>query len=126
MKRGANIDKERARTAGLERTREQRVEALRKATAARCARSDVKKAIKSGDVTIAEAMEDPVMARCRVRELLEAVPNVGKTRSAAALESMGIPEFRRVRGLGAKKRAAIAAWVDGGCRLSVSREKEVA
>ena len=48
----------------------------------------------------------------RVSALLAALPGYGKVRAAALLDELGIASTRRVRGLGARQRAALLARVE--------------
>jgi hypothetical protein len=92
-------------------TAEQRANALRNAALARRQRAEVKDRLKRGTVTlpevITEARDNAVLAKMKVRALLEAMPGVGKVRAAQIMERIGIAESRRVRGLGPNQRAAL-------------------
>ena len=91
-------------------TPEQRAEALRKAADARNARTKALNEVRSGNVTLAEVLADDEspLQRAFVRQLLLALPGVGKVSAAKAMDGIGIDERRRVRGLGERQRGELA------------------
>lgn len=97
-------------------TDEERARAREKATAARTARAEVKKALRDGTMTVAEVIqrggEDEAISRLKVTDLLEATPGIGKVRSATIMDQIGIAQTRRVRGLGQHQRAALIEYLD--------------
>jgi hypothetical protein len=92
-------------------TPEQRQAALDKAAASRRERAEVKNRLKHSGATladvVAESQTNEVIAKMRVRELLQSMPGIGKVRSQQVMEKLKISETRRVRGLGAKQVAAL-------------------
>lgn len=74
------------------------------ATAARRARADLKEQVRTGKMTLGQALEhaadDEVLSRVKVVDLLRALPRVGITRSQEIMESLQIAPNRRIRGLG--------------------------
>ena len=90
---------------------EQRTEALAKSLAARQARAELKTHLKRGLVslpdTLKEAAPDGPYAGMKVVSLLESMPGVGKVRAKQIMDRLGIPEQRRVRGLGVNQRQAL-------------------
>ena len=90
-------------------TDEQRAENLMRAQAARKERGDYKKALKAGKHTIEEALDAPIMQKCRVFDLLKSMPGVGKAVADAIMGEIGIDPKRRVKGLGAQQRKALIA-----------------
>jgi hypothetical protein len=90
---------------------EDRAEALAKAARARKERAEVKSRLKRGATTLSEVIKegttDDVIGKMKVSALLESLPGVGKVRAKQIMERLGIAESRRVRGLGAKQRAAL-------------------
>jgi len=74
------------------------------ATEARRARAQLKDQVKSGALTLPQALdratEDEVRAGGEVGDLLRALPRVGVTRSQEIMESLEIAPNRRIRGLG--------------------------
>jgi hypothetical protein len=87
----------------------QRAAALAKAAEVRHARAAVKAGIKAGkvDVTAVLADENGPLWLAHVRQVLEAVPGVGKVRAAELMSNAGIDSRRRVRGLGPVQRAKL-------------------
>jgi S13-like protein len=98
-------------------TSQQRADALAKAAVARQRRAEIKARLKhSGEslgVVLDMGEKDDVVGKMRVSALLESLPGVGKVRAAQIMERLGIASTRRVRGLGAKQRAALVAEFDG-------------
>lgn len=94
-------------------TRQQRSAALAKAAEARVRRAQVKAALKRGSLSLPEffdaAAQDDALGRMRAMDLLQALPRVGATTAKALMEEVGISPARRVRGLGARQRAALIA-----------------
>lgn len=92
-------------------TPEQRAAALAKARLANDERKRVKAGLKARATTLADvldaAAENEPVARMKVSQLLEALPGVGKARAKQAMERIGIPAGRRVRGLGGNQVAAL-------------------
>lgn len=90
---------------------QERQAALDKAAASRKRRAEVKRELKEGTLTISRiyeiAQHDAAVAKMRVLELIEAIPGVGKVRSAAALEKLGISKSRRIQGLGRHQLKAL-------------------
>ena len=97
-------------------TDEERARAREKATAARSARAGIKKGLRDGTLTVAQVLQqgetDEAVSRLKVTELLEATPGIGKVRSAAIMEQIGIAPTRRVRGLGQHQRRALVEYLD--------------
>ena len=85
-------------------TDEERAAARDKATAARAARAEVKAKLRAAD--------DEALSRMKVSDLLESAPGIGKVRSAAIMEDIGIARTRRVRGLGVHQRKALIEQLD--------------
>lgn len=99
-------------------TSEQRAEALAKAAAARQRRAEIKARLKHSGESLGAVLDlgekDDVVGKMRVTALLESLPGVGKVRAAQIMERLGIAPTRRVRGLGAKQRAALESEFGGG------------
>ena len=87
-------------------TDEQRKEALEKAAKARHERAELRDKIKSGEVSLQEALdsEDPIASRMKVSTLIESLPGYGKAKAAKIMDELGISPSRRVKGLGARQR----------------------
>lgn len=88
-----------------------RREALEKAKRARQVRAQLKHMLKAGEVQLHEvldrAADAPALAKMRVVDVLEALPNVGKVTAAKLMDEVGIAPTRRVRGLGRRQRQAL-------------------
>lgn len=97
-------------------TDDERALAREKATAARTARAQIKKGLRDGSLSVAEVLrrseDDEAVSRLKVTELLESTPGIGKVRSAAIMEQIGIAPTRRVRGLGQHQRRALVDYLD--------------
>ena len=92
-------------------TPEQRAGALAKAGQVRKERAALKGRLKRGEVTLAEVLRDgltsDVIGRMRVSAVIQALPGMGKVKTAHLMDRFGIPDNRRLRGLSAKQRAAL-------------------
>lgn len=92
-------------------TKEQREEALAKATESRRRRAEIKALLKTRQMTLAEffalADEDEALAKMRAKSLIESLPRVGVHRAGLIMEDVGISPTRRVRGLGRVQREAL-------------------
>jgi len=82
--------------------------ALAKAAEARRVRAELKQLLKMGSVSFPELLEkadaDEIIGKTKVLAVLESMPGVGKVKARRTMESIGIAENRRLRGLGAKQR----------------------
>ena len=98
-------------------TPEQRQANLEKAAASRRERAEVKNRLKHSGASIVDVLrqgqENEVIGKMRVVDLLQAMPGLGKVRARQVMERLGIAESRRVRGLGTKQVAALAAEFAG-------------
>ena len=92
---------------------EQRRKALEKAAEARRIRAELKQMLKAGEVTLEEllvrAKEAEPVAKMKVSEVIESMPNYGKVKARRLMERLAISQSRRLRGLGANQRAALLA-----------------
>ena len=99
-------------------TPEQRSAALAKAGEARRARAELKTKLKSSGTSLQEVLAsaetDEVIGKMKVAAVLEALPGVGKVRAQRIMDKLGISPARRIRGLGAKQRAALAREFTAG------------
>ena len=90
---------------------EARRAALEKAKRARRVRAELKHMLKAGEVELHEVLERaddaPALAKMRVVEVLESLPNIGKVTAAKLMEELRISPTRRVQGLGSRQRAAL-------------------
>ncbi len=86
---------------------EQRRQALAKAVRTRQERAKLKGRLKDGSMTLNQVLSDssnPVIAKMRVKSLLEALPGVGKVSAKKIMNDIGISETRRIQGLGTRQR----------------------
>ncbi len=94
-------------------TDEQRRQALEKAGEARRVRAEVKELLKTGSMRLAElfarAETDDLLAGLKVESLIAAMPGTGKIKAKRLMESLGIAENRRIRGLGDRQKEALLA-----------------
>lgn len=92
-------------------TDEQRRAALAKAAEARRVRAEVKELLKTGSMRISELFEradsDDLIAGLKVESLIAAMPGTGKIKAKRLMETLGIAENRRIRGLGDRQREAL-------------------
>ncbi|WP_322762309.1 integration host factor, actinobacterial type [Frankia sp. Cr2] len=92
-------------------TPEQRAAALEKAGLARKQRAELKERLKKAEVSLASVLEradtDEVIGKMKVAAVLESLPGVGRVRATKIMERLAISDSRRLRGLGAKQRAAL-------------------
>jgi hypothetical protein len=90
-------------------TPQQRADALLKAAQSRRERSDALAKVTEGATPLADALtdKDSPLQRAFVRQVLRALKGVGPARAAEAMTAIGIPDKRRVSGLGARQIAAL-------------------
>lgn len=90
---------------------EQRAAALEKAARARRERAAIKDKLKRNGASLAEVLTaaetDDVVGKMRVVEVVSSMPGIGKVRAAQIMDRLEIAQSRRLRGLGAKQRAAL-------------------
>ena len=95
-------------------TPEQRADALAKAAVARRERAAVKNRLKHAQGSLADVLaegkESDIVGKMKVSALLESMPGVGRVRARQIMETVGISESRRVRGLGANQSAALLEY----------------
>ena len=87
------------------RSTKQRMEALRQANEIRFA--ELKKDLKAGNVKIEQLLSQPpdYVESAKVSDLLMAVPNVGRVKTARLLKKSRISQSRTVGGLSERQRA---------------------
>jgi hypothetical protein len=92
-------------------TAEQRKAALEKAARARRVRAEVKELLKTGSLTLPQLFEradrDELVAGLKVESLIAAMPGTGKIKAKRMMETLGIAENRRIRGLGDRQKEAL-------------------
>ena len=88
-----------------------------RALAARRERASIKRELREGSLTPAEVlarrMDDPVVSRMKVTDLLESLPGIGPARAAQVLDRCHISPTRRLRGLGDHQAAALVECIGG-------------
>lgn len=94
-------------------TEEQRREALALAVESRRRMARVKAAVKRGRIPLRVALGMEAAQPIRALDMIASVPGCGRKGAAAVAERLGISPRRRVRGLGARQRAALAEWAEG-------------
>ena len=94
-------------------TTEQLKAARAAATEARRSRAALKARVRSGELTLAQALDvankDEVLAHVKVIDLLKALPRVGDKRATLVMERYDIAANRRIRGLGRHQLAGLKA-----------------
>lgn len=92
---------------------EQRQQARSAATEARRRRAEVKRQLRTGDLSISEVLEiaesDQVIAHAKVVDVLKSLPRVGEIRASEAMDRFDIAPNRRLRGLGKHQITALIA-----------------
>lgn len=87
---------------------EQRRAALEKASEARRIRAELKQMLKTGEVSLPEVLrrahDHDALAKMKVVELLESLPNTGKVTARRVMDELDINHSRRLKGLGSKQR----------------------
>ena len=94
-------------------TDEARIAALEKAAEARQVRAELKRLLKVGSISfpdlLVKADSDETVAKTKVLAVLESLPGVGKVKARRTMDSIGIAQNRRLRGLGEKQRRELLA-----------------
>ena len=91
-------------------TEEQRKAALEKAAETRRARSEVREQLKAGKMTAKQALDrrsDPIYGKIKVTQFIQSFPGFGKAKAEKIMAEIGIPENRRLAGLGENQVAAL-------------------
>lgn len=87
---------------------------------ARQRRATIKRDLHDGSLSVAtllaQRQDDPVIARMKVSDLLEALPRIGPVRAADLMERCAIAPSRRLRGLGEHQVASLILEIDGPAR----------
>ena len=92
-------------------TQEQRVQASRLAVANRRRRAEVKRLVKTGQMSLEEifalAENEECVAQMRAYDLISALPAIGEVKAERIMAKAAIAKTRRIRGLGPKQRAEL-------------------
>lgn len=91
-------------------TDEQRRVAVEHAVIARRERANLKHELKSHQLSIGDALDDPRAQRLRVCQLLKSLPGIGEKRAGEIMCRLDIAPNRRVHGLGPHQRERLAAF----------------
>jgi len=93
------------------RSRVQREDALRRATAVRRQRAQLKRDLKAGRCAIEEVLRDPpaFMQTAKVADLLLALPKYGPVKVNKLLSRCQIAPAKTIGGLSARQRNELAA-----------------
>lgn len=86
---------------------DERNNALAKAQEMRSKRMELRKKLKTKEVKLEDIindLENEVVARMRVKYLLESLPQIGRITAKKIMEEIGIDEARRVQGLGNRQK----------------------
>ena len=88
------------------RSIDQRMEALRRANDIRVKRAQLKKALKSGEVSIEQILREPpdFVSTAKVFDMLMAVPKFGRVKAARLLNTCRISQSKTVGGLSDRQR----------------------
>jgi guanylate kinase len=95
---------------------DERNAALEKAKHSRQVRSGIKNKVKSGELSLSDvfnqSLNDSIVAKMRVADLLAAISGVGKIRASSIMERLSISPTRRLQGLGKHQVAALISEFD--------------
>lgn len=98
-------------------TTEQRRENLKKAAAARSRCAAILHSVADGSYSVPDVLAmadgDETVSRMRVFTLIKAVPGYGFAKTQQTMKRLHIAESRRIKGLGAKQRAALVELFGG-------------
>lgn len=94
-------------------TPEQRIAALAKAAEARAARAEIKRQLKLGSMTVADALvsSDVNVGKLKVIAMLESLPGLGKVKARKIMEEVGIADNRKIQGLGTQQKKALLEYL---------------
>lgn len=94
-------------------TPEQRAAALAKAAEARAARAEIKRQLKLGSMTVADALvsSDVNVGKLKVIAMLESLPGLGKVKARKIMEEVGIADNRKIQGLGTQQKKALLEYL---------------
>src|SRR5665213_1249240 len=103
------------------RSLDQRMEALKRAHDIRIKRAQLKKDLKSGDVSIEQILREPpeFVSTAKVFDMLMAVPKFGRVKAARLLNQCRISQSKTVGGLSDRQRQALIGLFNRSTRRSV-------
>jgi S13-like H2TH domain len=96
------------------RSRDQRMEALKRANDIRVRRAKLKKDLKDGHVRVQTILGDPpdYVETAKVFDMLMAVPKFGRVKAARFLNQCRISQSKTVGGLSDRQRAELVGLFD--------------
>jgi S13-like H2TH domain len=96
------------------RSRDQRMEALKRANDIRVRRAKLKKDLKDGHVRVQTILGDPpdYVETAKVFDILMAVPKFGRVKAARFLNQCRISQSKTVGGLSDRQRAELVGLFD--------------
>src|SRR5207245_11252670 len=96
------------------RSRDQRMEALKRANDIRVRRAKLKKDLKDGRVRIQTILSNPpeYVSTAKVFDILMALPKFGRAKAARFLNQCGIRQSKTVGGLSDRQRAELVGLFD--------------
>ena len=96
------------------RSRDQRMEALKRANDIRVRRAKLKKDLKDGQVRVQTILGDPpdYVETAKVFDILMAVPKFGRVKAARFLNQCRISQSKTVGGLSDRQRAELVGLFD--------------
>ena len=97
------------------RSLDQRMEALKRANDIRVKRAQLKKDLKSGDVSIEQILKNPpeFVSTAKVFDMLMAVPKFGRVKAGRLLNNCRISQSKTVGGLSDRQRHELIALFNG-------------
>ena len=75
--------------------------------------SNLKMELLTFDELLELAENDEIVAKLKVLAVLESLPGVGKVKARRTMESIGLSESRRLRGLGSEQRKRLVEQFGG-------------
>jgi hypothetical protein len=96
-----------------ERTREQRMKALRRANEIRSARAQLKRDLKAGKVKIEQLLRDPpeYVLSAKAFDMIVAVPKYGRVKANKILTQCRISPSKTIGGLSERQRGELVAFL---------------
>lgn len=67
----------------------------------------LKRRLKAGEISLADALDDPDAQRVRAEALIRSLPGVGSVRTSQVMAATGIARSRRVSGIGKTQRSRL-------------------
>lgn len=95
-------------------TPEERMRYLELAKKSREERARIKACVRSGELAFVDALMDERCKKIPVRQLIECVPGIGKSKTALIMKRCHIAENRRVGGLGIRQKEHLISFAENG------------